>query len=69
MKIIFMKPRRAALSILRGMFDTTKEDEWIGPRFFGVWGLPRKSRLKTTTADERESIRAAAERIYNEIKK
>ena len=29
MKVIFMKPRRAALSILRGLFEPTPENEWI----------------------------------------
>lgn len=69
MKLIFMKPRRAALSILRGTVEDTAEDEWIGPRIFGIWGLPRKSRLASATPDERESIRQAADRIYNEMKK
>ena len=47
MKVIFMRPRRAALSVLRGIFEPTSRCEWIGPRFFSVWGLPKKKLLKT----------------------
>ena len=64
MKIIFMKPRRASLSILRGVFAPTDYCEWIGPRFFDVWGTPRARLLKTCTSEERERIKAEAERIY-----
>ncbi len=69
MKIIFMRPRRASLSILRGVFEPTDTDEWIGPRALDVWGLPRKKRLRTATAEERRRIGECAERIYIQIKK
>ena len=69
MKIIFMRPRRASLSILRGVFEPTDTDEWIGPRVLDVWGLPRKKRLRTATAEERRRIGECAERIYIHIKK
>ena len=42
MKIIFMNPKKASLSILYALFIETKKNEWIGPRIFDVWGLPRK---------------------------
>ena len=67
MKIIFMKPRRACLSILRGVFESTAPDEWIGPRVFDVWGLPRKARLHTCDAQEQAYICAQAERVYRDI--
>ena len=67
MKIIFMKPRRACLSILRGVFETTAPDEWIGPRVFDVWGLPRKARLHTCDRREKAMICDEAERIYRDI--
>lgn len=68
MKVIFMKPRRASLSILRGLFETPPTGSWIGPRVFDVWGLPRVSRL--TTCDEREKafICARSERIYRDLR-
>ena len=68
MKIIFMKPRIACLSVIRGVFEDCKEAEWIGPRFFDIWGLPQKKLLKTASSDEREFIVQTAEKIYHSIK-
>lgn len=67
MKLIFMHPRRAALSILQGVFDATEECEWIGPRIFDVWGKPKKKKLKTANEKERIYIRKTAESIYSKI--
>ena len=67
MKVIFMKPGRAALSILSGIFTHTKKNEWIGPRFFNVWGCPKKKKLNTADDTEIKEISEVAERIYNEI--
>ncbi len=64
MKVIFMKPRKAALSILRGAFEDTPYCEWIGPRWFDVWGVPKKKALKTADADERIMISRIAEEVY-----
>lgn len=66
MKLIFMKPRRAALSLLRGVFDSCSYCEWIGPRFFDVWGLPKKKKLRYADEEERKYIGRTAERIYSE---
>ena len=63
MKVIFMSPRRAALSVLRGVFEPTAYGEWIGPRFFDVWGLPRKRKLRTFTRDEAKVAFDAVERL------
>ena len=67
MKVIFMHPRRACLSILKGVFEPTASCEWIGPRVFDVWGLPRKRVLTTCDVQEREYIAEAAERIYLDL--
>ncbi|MBE6557869.1 MAG: SDR family NAD(P)-dependent oxidoreductase [Ruminococcaceae bacterium] len=67
MKVIFMKPKKAALSILRGIFEGCETCEWIGPRFFDVWGLPRKKLLKTCGEEERRFIGQAAEEIFGKI--
>lgn len=64
MKIIFMKPKKASLSILTGIFDSTNYHEWIGPRLFGIWGLPKKQKLKTCNESESEKIAELAEKIY-----
>ena len=63
MKIVFMPPRRAALSVLRGVFESTAYGEWIGPRLFDVWGLPRKRKLRTFTRDEAKIAFDAVERL------
>ena len=67
MKVIFMKPKKAALCIVKGAFDCTEVNEWIGPRFFNVWGLPKKQILKTCKADERERIAKNTEGIYKKM--
>lgn len=63
MKVIFMPPRRAALSVLCGVFESTAYGEWIGPRWFNVWGLPRKKKLRTFTRDEARMAFYAVERL------
>lgn len=67
MKLIFMKPRVAALSILRGVFDKTEGGEWIGPALFNVWGKPRKKRIGTASREECRDIAKEAEKIYSFI--
>ena len=67
MKLIFTSPRVAALNVIRGVFDSTASCEWIGPRVFDVWGLPKKKKLSTAKREEREYISGAAERIYLEM--
>ena len=67
MKLIFMKPKKACLSILNGVFCDTGYGEWIGPRVFDVWGLPKKKKIKTATAEEREYIGDTAEKIYGKL--
>lgn len=64
MKVIFMHPRRACLSILRGVYEETQPGEWIGPCRFDVWGLPKKSRYDTYSEEEKARVCAEAERIY-----
>ena len=67
MKVIFMKPKRASLSILRGLFETPPKGYWIGPRVFDVWGLPRTKRLHTCDEREKAFICAEAERVYQNL--
>lgn len=56
MKVVFMRPKSAALSILAGVFEKTEYCRWIGPRFFDIWGLPKNRLLKTCDERERERI-------------
>ena len=64
MKVIFMKPRKAALCILSGILSPAGSEAWIGPRLFDVWGYPARKRLRTATEAERELIAARAEEAY-----
>ena len=68
MKIIFMRPAKAALSVIKGIFEPTGANEWIGPRIFNVWGLPSKKVLFTAKNEEVVLIKNTAEAIYSEIK-
>ena len=67
MKVIFMRPRKAALSVVKGIFTPTKQYEWIGPRLFNVWGLPKKKKLATAGEDEIKFIYEKAEEIYQKF--
>lgn len=67
MKIIFMKPRVAALSVVRGIFEPCGAYEWIGPAIFDVWGRPKKKKLATAKPIEIARICDEAERIYSEL--
>jgi NAD(P)-dependent dehydrogenase (short-subunit alcohol dehydrogenase family) len=64
MKVIFMKPKKACLSIVSGVFDTCSGHEWIGPRWLDVWGYPVKSRLTKVSREEQIAIAAAADAVY-----
>jgi NAD(P)-dependent dehydrogenase (short-subunit alcohol dehydrogenase family) len=68
MKLIFMKPKRACLSTLRGVFAPTEHGTWLGPRYFNVWGLPKKHALRTADEKERAYIAQTAERLYEKHK-
>ncbi len=69
MKWIFMKPRKAALSILAGVMQSSGYHEWIGPRWFDIWGKPCKRTLRSCFPSECAHIFKTAEIIYNDIKR
>lgn len=69
MKIIFMKPKKAALSIYYGLFHTPKDSSWIGPSFFDIWGLPKERVIKTADTEERARIASVADKIYESLEK
>ena len=64
MRLIFMKPRKAALSVLLGIYKSTPYHTWIGPRVFNVWGLPSCKRLKTCSDKESMRIAEISESVY-----
>ncbi len=63
MKVIFSPPRVAAKNIVSGIYENTLKNEWIGPRFFNIWGPPKKHKLTTCPPDERKRIFENAERM------
>lgn len=67
MKVIFMKPKKAALSLLKGIFESTEKNEWIGPWLFNVWGYPSKKILKTCKNDESRFIFEEAEKAFQKM--
>ena len=67
MKVIFMRPNRASLSVLRGVFAPTGIREWWGPRWFGVWGLPALRRVQSADEQEHRTIATRAEQIYQKL--
>lgn len=67
MRVIFMSPRKAALSVLAGLYEGCGEREWIGPRIFSVWGYPKKSRLLSADDDEAAFLAENAAHIYRQL--
>ncbi|MBQ3229854.1 MAG: SDR family NAD(P)-dependent oxidoreductase [Clostridia bacterium] len=65
MKLIFMSPKKASLCILKGIFEECAFGEWIGPRFFGIWGLPKRTALKTFEKSESQRVFAETEELLN----
>ncbi len=68
MKLIFMKPKKAALSIYEGLFTPTAAGEWIGPRLFNVWGKPRKQKVKTIKPEEQKRLAEYANTLWETLK-
>ena len=68
MKVIFMSPRRASLSILAAMVHNAEKNEWFGPSLFDVWGLPKKKLLKTCSAEEAAEICKIAEKMLADLR-
>jgi NAD(P)-dependent dehydrogenase (short-subunit alcohol dehydrogenase family) len=69
MKVIFMSAEKAALSIVKGLFEPTEYHTWHGPRIFNVWGLPSKKKLRTCSLCESKRIDSYSEQIYFDYKK
>ncbi len=67
MKVIFMKPKKAVLCILKGIYITTPKGSWIGPRFFSIWGKPKTKKLKASFSSDSQKAFDIAEKIYKKI--
>lgn len=69
MKIIFMKPSKASLSIIKGVFENTSYHTWFGPKLFNIWGMPKHQKLKTCSINESNKIDELSKSIFFEINK
>ncbi len=69
MRVLFPPPHRACRAVLQGLFEDCGENEWIGPRFFSIWGRPKKRALHTCTAEEAAHIADTAEDIFQKLQK
>lgn len=69
MKIIYMSPKKACLSIIKGLFDETQAYNWIGPSNHDIWGFPKKTNLTSCSEEESKKIFEIAEEIYTKIAK
>ena len=67
MKIIFMKPKKACLSIIKATFEKGKDNFWIGPRIFDVWGKPKASFIKPISSKEAEIILETAKKSFDKM--
>ncbi|MBP3431907.1 MAG: SDR family NAD(P)-dependent oxidoreductase [Clostridia bacterium] len=68
MKLIYMSPRKACLSVVKGVFDETEAYSWIGPARKNIWGYPKKRPLVTCSMEESKKIFTKAEEIYAKMK-
>ena len=64
-KIFFPSPEKAIRSIVDAVDTDCGYKEWIGPSVFGVWGKPKKSRLKTMSEEEIKAIKRATDEIFS----
>jgi hypothetical protein len=69
MKVIFMSAEKAALSIVKGLFEPTEYHTWHGPRIFNVRGLPSKKKLRPCSLCESKRLDSYSEQIYFDYKK
>ena len=67
MKLIVMKPKKASLSAVKGVFAQTPYHTWIGPRVFDIWGMPASRSLRGCSELESQAIGERAERIYESL--
>jgi short-subunit dehydrogenase len=67
-KLIFPSPKKAALNIVYSIFNPCEYKYWIGPRFFNIWGYPKKKKLHTCDNKESSKIFEIAQDGYYKLK-
>ena len=68
MKLLFISPSVAALSVIAGVFEDLKYKWWIGPKVLNIWGAPSKKELKNCSNNESKTISKIAEGVYKNFK-
>ena len=63
MKIIFPSTKKASLTIVKALFENAPKGQWIGPKYFDIWGKPKTKRLKTFSSQESDKVFEIAESI------
>ena len=63
MKLIFHKPKKASLAIIKAVFEDCPQNTWFGPWLLGIWGKPKNKKLKISKS-EQQQIFDHAEMIY-----
>lgn len=66
-KLLFPNPIKASLSLLKGIFENTDNNDWIAPKHFNIWGCPKQCKIKGFNLDESKNIFNIAENIYEKI--
>lgn len=69
MKMIFPSNKKACLSLIKGVFDSTDYHYWIGPGKKQVWGYPVKTKLKTCSVEESKKIFEISKKLYENVLK
>ncbi len=67
MKVIFMKTKKASLSVLAALIEKGEYRRWIGPSLFDVWGYPKKKRLSDATDEEAARMASAVRSILSKL--
>ena len=62
MKIIFIKPKSASLSVIYAMGNDVPNGSWVGPMLFDIWGKPKAKKLKSISEKEYSHIKSVAEK-------
>ena len=65
MKLIFISNKKATLNLIIGLFNNVKLPNWVGPRFFNIWGKPKINKCKIK--DDNQYIYNYFNSIYDEI--
>ena len=67
MKLLYMKPEKAARSIVRAVFVKVPAGRWIGPRHFHIWGNPKVSKLQSCPEKEKKSMFRTSEKLIRRL--